>query len=148
VVPGLFEVVLRHVDTGLGEPEVLVDRVPLALELRLLFLHARDGVAVRLQLLLRLGELLLELGALRGVDLAVDLLDLGLRALDVHLRELLLVLLPFAIVVRPDHEREDDQEADRRQGEDDVEDPGPLRHLGVASGLGLSGRHRSSGPRY
>ena len=137
MVRGLLVVVPGHVDLGLGEPVVLVHPVPLALQpldvpLRLLHL----GVVGR-DLLLALGQLALQLRAAAGIHLALRVLDLFLGDRGLQIGEGLLVLLPLAVVVRPDHEREHDEQADGGGGEEDVQLLGPLHHRGVAAGLVL-----------
>ena len=145
LVRRLLEVVAGHVDLRLGEAEVLVDGVPLALELVAVRLCLLDVALALALLLLRALHLRLQLLAASGVHLAQRLLRLLLGDLDLEAVELLLEVLPLAVVVRPDHHREGDQHADGGEGEDDVELPRTVRHLRIASRFGLGRRcHKGS----
>src|SRR5207245_387870 len=65
------------------------------------------------------------------------LLDLLLRELHLELVEPLLVVLPLAVVVVPDHVGGGEEQADGGQGKDHVEGGRPSGHLRVASRLRL-----------
>ena len=137
----------RDVDLGLGEAEVLVDAVPLVVDLALLALRLVDLGGVGGRVLLALRERRLHLLLARGVHLARRLLDLVLGALRLQAGELGLVLLPGPVVVRPDHERHHDQQADRGEREHHVQFAGTADHLRVAAGFVLSHGRASRTPR-
>ena len=140
LVRGLFVVVALDVDLRLREAEVLVDGVPLALELVALGLGLLDLVAALRLFLLRAVHLRLQGLLLRGGDLVLGLLGLLPGDADLERVEGLLVLLPLAVVVRPDHDREGHEHGDGREREDHVELARAVRHVGIASGFRLGGR--------
>ncbi|PYQ15694.1 MAG: hypothetical protein DMF79_19490 [Acidobacteria bacterium] len=140
-VGGLLVLVAGHVDAGLGEPEVLVHRVPAALQAVHLRLGLRDlGPALPL-LLAPLGDEVVQLLPPRRVHLPEGLLDLLPGQLDLEVVEPGLVGLPFAVVVHPHHQGEGDQEADGGESEHDVHLECPLSHLRVTAGLDLGRGH-------
>jgi hypothetical protein len=130
--------VTGHVDLRLREAEVLVGRVPLgALQVIGPALRLADRRGALLRLLLS-G---LQLGLDRAqalADLLVERVDLRLGQLQLEVVERDLVLLPLARVVEPDHQRQRDEQRDRGEREQDVQLERPLRHLLIATGLGLS----------
>src|SRR3989442_632756 len=78
--------------------------------------------------------------AARRAHLPEGLLDLLPGQLDLEVVEAGLVGLPFAVVVRPHHQGEGDEEADGGEGEDEVQLLRPLSHLRITAGLDLGHR--------
>jgi hypothetical protein len=145
LVDGLVVLVADDVDLCLGEAEILIGRVPLGLQLGQLGLCLLDLRAVLGGLLLASRHLGFDRLELVGADLAERVLDLLLGERDLEVAKLDLVLLPFARVVGPDHERQHQQESDRACCEQQVELERPLGHLRVAARLGFSHARTSGG---
>ena len=142
---GRFLVVVPlHVDVGFREAVFLVHGVPFVVGVVDLGLRLRDLASPRGDLLVPLAELVFESLLPIGADLPESVLDLPLGELDFALAELDLIPLPLAIVVCPHHQGKREKQADRREGEDDVQPVRTFGHLGVAAGLGLHRGHFSS----